>query len=152
MRALIYLRRDGAIHLILIQGVTFTWIYLSDFHQHINKPTPDNTLPDLSFSTTKDPLNHVNVGLFFSSRDHWIIMFSINIKTGKTKAVRKRYRITREGEFYHIPISYKCHWLEWIINSGIIINLENFTTTLNNAINVTVLTDVSNTNVTVSNR
>ena len=60
----------------------YTNLHDDDLHQYVNKPTRDNTILILIFSTTKTLVSDVNVCPVFSSSDHGIITFNINVKIG----------------------------------------------------------------------
>ncbi len=51
-----------------------------EFHQHVNSPTRDNNILDLAQSTAEDLVTDLKVGLEFSTSDHRLITFKVEMK------------------------------------------------------------------------
>ena len=117
----------------------YTNLLESDLHQHVNKPTRDNNILDLIFSTTQNLVNEVKIGPVFSSSDHRIITFNIQVKEDKVKASKEKVPDYQRANFIRLrSILNNADWSEITTETNIDKSWEVFTTILNNAINLCV--------------
>ena len=117
----------------------YTNLLESDLHQYVNRPTRDNNILDLIFSTSENLVNEVNVGPVFSSSDHRIITFSIKLKESKVSDSKEKVPDYQKANFNRLrSILNNADWSEISRETNIDQSWENFTTVLNKAINLCV--------------
>ena len=77
----------------------YTNLQECDFHQCVNKPTREDNILDLIFSTTENLVNEVNVGPVFSTSDHRIITFKMKIEASKVSVSKEKVPDFRRANF-----------------------------------------------------
>ena len=63
----------------------------SGLSQHINKPTRDDNILDLTFSTNDSLVRNINTGPEFRTSDHKIVFFQSNPRGLQRKRERRAY-------------------------------------------------------------
>ena len=78
---------------------SFERVIFGDFNQHVNKPTRGDNILDLVFSTNDGLVSNVNTGPEFSTSDHKIIFFNINLEVYKDNVSEELIFMYRKGNF-----------------------------------------------------
>ena len=108
----------------------------SNLHQHVNHPTRENNILDLVLSTTENLVSEVNVGPIFSSSDHRLVTFNINIKAEKVKDSKEKVPDYRRANFTRLrSIINDANWNAILTETNIDKAWKIFTNVLNSAIN-----------------
>ena len=68
----------------------------SSFHQHVEHPTRGNNILDIILSTEQILVNNVTVGCKFSTSDHRVITYNIEMEKPKIIENKKKYQIIEE--------------------------------------------------------
>ena len=71
----------------------------SDLSQHVNKPTRSDNILDLIFLTNDGLINNVDTEPEFSTIDHMIVFFNINLEVYKDNVNEELIFINRKDNF-----------------------------------------------------
>ena len=117
----------------------YTNLQECDFYQCVNKPTRENNILDLIFTTTENLISEVNIGPVFSGSDHRLITFRMKIEASKMKASKEKVPDFRRANFNRLrTILNNSNWNKVSRESDIDKAWEAFTTELNNAVTLCV--------------
>ena len=112
----------------------YTNLLESDLHQHVNKPTRENSILDLILTTTENLVNTVNVGPIFSTSDHRIITFNVKVKENEVKVSKEKVPDFRRANFARLrSVLQNADWNEISNEPNIDKAWLVFTRILNNA-------------------
>ena len=107
----------------------------SALSQHVHNPTRGNNILDLIFSTNDSLITDVNVGPEFSTSDHKIVSFNINLEVYKTNVSEEQVYMYKQGNYELLrAILSEVDWSVISDTTDIDESWTKFTNILNNAV------------------
>ena len=77
-------------------------MFESGLNQHVSKAKRSDNILDLIFSTKDSVVGNVNTGPEFSTSDHKIVSFNINLELYKDNVSKELISVYRKGNFEKI--------------------------------------------------
>lgn len=112
----------------------YTDLLESALNQHVNEPTRGDNILDIILSTNQMLVDNVNVGPDFSTSDHRIVSFTVNLDIFKSPSIEEIY-LYKKGNFEKLrKILADTDWNFLSNETDIDRSWSKFSDTLNNAI------------------
>ena len=107
--------------------------------QHVNKPTREDKILDLIFSTNETLINNVIVGPEFSTSDHRIVKFDIDLKVYNDNTSEELVYVYSKGNYDRLrTILSEIDWNQLLQSNDINSSWNKFTERLNKAIKLCI--------------
>lgn len=120
----------------------------SDLSQHVHNPTRGNHVLDLIFSTNDCLVHNVNVGPIFSTSDHKIVSFDINIEVFRENTSEEKVFLYNKGNYEKLRQTLApINWSILLENLNVEEAWLNFTSILKDAVVQCIPTTRRRTNV-----
>ena len=108
----------------------------SDLSQFVKTPTRGSNILDLVFSTNEALVNNISVGPEFSTSDHKIVKFNINLKIYEKNSSEEMVYVYSRGDYDKLRmILSETDWSQISHCSDVNESWTKFTSILNNAVN-----------------